>query len=183
MTVQGWLATSIVFAAGLLQAMIGCLLLRSLVNGPIRRKMMAEVIVAFGLSQGLATTVMNGDVALWAKIAFANLTATALVTVWWWVPLMIPHRAGEPTLVFHRGRFIGAGLRRCGLTEDDVLAALRPQGVEALRATDSVVVGSDGSIGLLRSGNTPRSTLHLVWSRDDAAGAETPGDPHAKGGG
>ncbi len=182
MIVQGWLATSIVLAAGGLQTVIGCLLLRLLIRGSIRRKMMAEVIVAFVLSQGLAATVMSADGALWAKIAFANLAATALVTVWWWARLIFSHRAREPTLVFHCGRFIGVGLRRCRLTEDDVLAALRTQGVAALRATDSVVVGPGGSVSHLRTGNTPRSTLHLVWSRDDAASAEPPGDPHAKGG-
>ncbi len=83
-------------------------------------------------------------------------------------------------MAFHRGHFIRAGLRGCRLTEEDVLAALRSQGVVALRATDSVVVGPDGSVSLLHAASTPRSALQLVWSRDDTGSAEPPSDSHVK---
>lgn len=181
MVAQDWLSLLPALAAGGLLAVIGCVLIRAVVSPrPLRRKMMVEVVVAVVLSQGLAATVLSGDVSMGAKIALSNLAATALVTVWWWSPWTSSRRTQEPTLVFQRGQFVRAGLRRCRLTEEDVLAALRSQGVTALRAADSVVAEPDGSISLWRTEDSLRSALQLVWSRDDTGSAETPRHPHVK---
>jgi uncharacterized membrane protein YcaP (DUF421 family) len=167
MFAQDWLSLSPVLAAGGILAVVGCLLLGVVAAHPISSTTVVELIVAVVLCQGVVATVVSGDVGLGARMALANLIASALVTMRWWGPWISPPRTGEPVLVFHRGHFVRAGLRRCRLAEEDVLASLRAQGVEALRATDSVVACADGSINLLRSKDSGHPALRLVSSRDN----------------
>ncbi len=172
---QNWFGLSPVLAAGGLLAVIGCLLIRVLVTRPSRRKTVAELVVAVVLSQGTAATLVSGDVGLGAKIALANLAASALVAVWWWGPRKSWRKTSEPTLVFHHGHFMRAGLRRSRLAEEDVFTSLRSQGVMALRATDSVVVSPDGAVSLVRTESAARPRLRLVSSAQDTDTTVHPG--------
>jgi len=171
---QGWPELSRALAAGGRLAMIGCLLLGVVATQPIRGTTVVEAIVALLLAQGLAVWMMSGDVSVTLKVALANLIAFGVLALRWWAPLTASRKMPEPVLVFHRGQFIKAALRRCGLSEEDVFAPLRVQGVVALRATDSVVVSPDGTVNLYRIGSNARPGLHLVSSKDDAGITDRP---------
>lgn len=53
---------------------------------------------------------------------------------------------GEPTLVFSRGQFLRASLRSEHLTEEEVRAAIREQGVTRVEDVDAVVLENDGTL-------------------------------------
>ncbi len=57
----------------------------------------------------------------------------------------------EPTLVYHRGRFLDAPMRRERLTREELLAAIRSSGTADLDQVGAVVLETDGSISVLEA--------------------------------
>ena len=53
---------------------------------------------------------------------------------------------GEPTLLFSRGNFIHRALRKERITEEEVRAAIREQGIERVEDVDAVVLENDGEL-------------------------------------
>jgi uncharacterized membrane protein YcaP (DUF421 family) len=58
----------------------------------------------------------------------------------------------EPTLVFFRGRPLDDALRRQRLSRDEVLDAIRQQGIAQPDQVDAVVLETEGSLSVLKSG-------------------------------
>ena len=56
----------------------------------------------------------------------------------------------EPRLLLHRGRFLDGALRDERVTRDEVLAALRTQGVADAGDAAAVVLETDGSLNVIR---------------------------------
>lgn len=57
----------------------------------------------------------------------------------------------EPTLLAHRGKLIEGAMRRQCMTRDDVLSALRSEGLDDLSKAAAVVLETDGSLSVLKS--------------------------------
>jgi uncharacterized membrane protein YcaP (DUF421 family) len=74
---------------------------------------------------------------------------------------------GEPTLLLFRGQYLEAALRRARVTEDEIRAAVRSEGVPAVEEVQAVVLETDGSFSVIAAGSD-RGSSSLV-------GIETPG--------
>jgi uncharacterized membrane protein YcaP (DUF421 family) len=87
---------------------------------------------------------------------------------------------GEPALVFHHGQFLRDAMGAQRVTEDEVLAAMREEGVADLDEVEAVVLETNGVFSVLhfgRGGAPPhRSTLR------DVPGAPEYGDRAEHGG-
>ena len=87
---------------------------------------------------------------------------------------------GEPALVFHHGQFLRDAMGAQRVTEDEVLAAMREEGVADLAVVEAVVLETNGEFSVLhfgRVGPPPRrSTLR------DVPGAPEYGDRAEDGG-
>jgi uncharacterized membrane protein YcaP (DUF421 family) len=86
---------------------------------------------------------------------------------------------GEPALLFHRGQFLRDAMRAQRVTEDEILAAAREEGVADLDEVEAVVLETSGEFSVLHFGHVgaPRhSTLR------DVRGAPEYGE-HAENGG
>lgn len=95
-------------------------------------------------------------------LALALLIGLQYVVTWSSVRVAWVRRTvtGEPALLFYRGRFLGDALRVARVTEDEVRAAARSQGLAALDGIEAVVLETDGSFSVITDGpGDSRSTL------------------------
>jgi uncharacterized membrane protein YcaP (DUF421 family) len=53
---------------------------------------------------------------------------------------------GEPTLLFSRGKFLQHALKKERVTEEEVRAAIREQGITRIEDVDAVVIENDGEL-------------------------------------
>jgi uncharacterized membrane protein YcaP (DUF421 family) len=113
-----------------------------------------DLVVTVSLGSTLATITLSADIALaQGLLALALLVALQFVMTWssvrWnWVRRMI---TGEPTLLLFRGQYLQAALRRARVTDEEVRAAVRAQGLPAVEEVQAVVLETDGSFSVIGS--------------------------------
>lgn len=73
---------------------------------------------------------------------------------------------GTPTLLVHEGQLIEEHLRREGVTEDEVLQALREHGVDELNAVKTAILEVDGTISVIPRGTPSSRTRRRVRGRN-----------------
>ena len=73
---------------------------------------------------------------------------------------------GEPALLFSRGRFLRRTMIRERITEEEVRAAIRQQGVERIEDVDAVVLENDGTLTVAWTAKKP-GTSSLVDAKPD----------------
>lgn len=121
-----------------------------------------DLVVTVSLGSTLATIALSADVALaQGLLALALLIALQFVMTWssvrWsWVRRLI---TGEPSLLLFRGEYLHDALTRTRLTKEEVLAAVRAQGLPAIDAVEAVVLETDGSLSVIGKGDGQPSSL------------------------
>ena len=121
------------------------------------------VTVAFGST--LASMLTSSNVSL-----VQGVTALALLIALQFVNTAIAARSrryhalitAEPTLLFHRGEFQHAAMKRARVTESEIYHAIREQGVADPAEVDAVVMETEGSLSVLKSGAKTREDLRRV---------------------
>ncbi|MGE0448848.1 MAG: DUF421 domain-containing protein [Vicinamibacterales bacterium] len=121
-----------------------------------------DLVVTVALGSTLATIAITADVALaQGVVALALLIALQFAITWssirW--PAIRKIVTGEPSLLLHRGRYLEAALRRARVTEEEVRAAIRAQGVASLEHVEAVVLETDGSFSVVRRSEKAPSAL------------------------
>ncbi|MHB1413950.1 MAG: DUF421 domain-containing protein [Chloroflexota bacterium] len=130
-----------------------------------------DLVVTVALGSTLATILLSQSVSLAEGIvAFLVLLGLQYVVAWLSVRSS-PFSAlvkSEPSLLFFRGQFLAASMRRERVVVAEVLAAMREQGISSLSEVEAVVLETDGSFSVVKSSRgegEERSTLAGV-SRD-----------------
>lgn len=119
-----------------------------------------DLVVTVSLGSTLATIMLSTDVALaQGLLALALLIALQFLMTWtsvrWgWVRRTI---TGEPSLLLFRGQFLQGALRRTRLTEEEVRAAVRSQGLPMVEEVEAVVLETDGSLSVIRNADGRQS--------------------------
>ncbi len=111
-----------------------------------------DFVVTVALGSTLATVLLSKDVALAEGIAaFAVLILLQFIITWLSVRSKTVSRLvkSDPVLVWHRGEFLRDTMRSSRLTDGEVLAAIRSQGVATMKAVEAVVLETDGSISVI----------------------------------
>jgi uncharacterized membrane protein YcaP (DUF421 family) len=126
-----------------------------------------DLVVTVALGSTLATVIVSKDVALVdGLLALALLIGLQYVVAWVSVRATAFHKLvkNEPTLLFYEGTFLDITLRRARIRRDEVLAAIRGQGVEGLADLRAVVLETDGTLSVVRGrgARPPDSTLSSV---------------------
>jgi uncharacterized membrane protein YcaP (DUF421 family) len=118
------------------------------------------VTVAFGST--LATVLLSKDVVLAeGLLALLLLCGLQFIVAY----LSVRSRRvesmvkSEPTLLLYRGRFLDDAMRRERITKDEVMAALRSQGVGDVSFAEAAVLESDGSVSVMTSPAAERPTI------------------------
>lgn len=137
-----------------------------------------DLIVTISLGSTLATLILSRDVSLSEGL----LALAVLCGLQYAVALASIHSAqfrklikAEPTLLFFRGRYLPAMLKKERVTEEEVVAAVREQGVADLESVVAVVLETDGTFSVVTgSSDTRADALRFVptWVADEASGDE-----------
>ena len=67
---------------------------------------------------------------------------------------------GHPTILIHKGIILKANLKSEHLTHEDLLIALRKQGVHEIKDIETAILESDGSVSLIRTSEITRTSPH-----------------------
>lgn len=119
------------------------------------------VTIAFGSM--LATALLSSQTSLTqVTVGFTLLILLQLVITW----LSVRSRwfdgwiKSPPTLLLHHGRLREDAMRRCRVSEVELLSTLRARGINNPKDVEAVVLESNGTISVIRqSSEGPTSTL------------------------
>ncbi|WP_298957162.1 YetF domain-containing protein [uncultured Methylobacterium sp.] len=113
-----------------------------------------DLVVTVALGSTLSSIILTKSVALLEGVlALATLIALQYLITWSSVrsSLIKELVKAEPTLLAHGGDLITGAMRRERVTRDDVLSALRSEGLDDLSQAAAVVLETDGSISVIKS--------------------------------
>lgn len=162
---DSWAGMGRVVIVGIL-AYIGVIVLLRLSGKRTLAKMNAfDLVVTVALGSILATILLSKDVALLEGIlAFALLIGLQYGIAWLSVRSHTISNLvkSEPTLLLYRGAFLSDALRRERVTEAEVLAAIRGQGLRALEDAAAVVLETDGSFSVVSHDGTAWETASAL---------------------
>ncbi len=114
-----------------------------------------DFVVTVSLGSTLATILLSKEVSLaQGTLALALLIGLQFVISWASVRTSWARRlvTGEPMLLFYQGKFLEDALRRTRVTQDEVRTAVRGTGMAEVNAAEAVVLETDGSFSVIRSG-------------------------------
>jgi uncharacterized membrane protein YcaP (DUF421 family) len=127
-----------------------------------------DLIVTVALGSTLATVVLSKSVAL-AEGVMAFVTLAGLQFGVAWLSVRSPRFSdlvkSEPTLLLRDGRFLRDAMRRQRVTEIELVAAMRNQGVGNAEQIAAVVLETDGTFSIIKDGpqiGSPASTTSFV---------------------
>lgn len=112
-----------------------------------------DLVVTVALGSILATVLLSKSVALAEGVlAMALLVFLQFAITWLSVrsPGFQDLVKSEPTLIMHQGRFLDGAMRAQRLTREEVMSALRSNGVADAAAVAAVVLETDGSIAVIK---------------------------------
>ena len=126
----------------------------------------------------LAITVMDDRASLAQGLAALALLIGLQALISWLTTRS--HRVerivnGEPTLLFRRGQFLRDAMRAQRVTEDEILAAAREEGVADLDAVEAVVLETSGEFSVLHFGHAGAPPRHSTLR--DVPGAPESSNP------
>jgi uncharacterized membrane protein YcaP (DUF421 family) len=150
---DGWTGLLRVLVVGTLAYAALVLLLRATGKRALSKMNAFDLVVTVALGSTLATVLLSKDVALAEGVlAFALLLLLQFAITW----LSVRSEGvqglvkAEPRLLLHRGRLLPGALRRERVTEEEVCAAVRSQGIASLDEVAAVVLETDGSVSVVR---------------------------------
>jgi uncharacterized membrane protein YcaP (DUF421 family) len=124
-----------------------------------------DFVFVVAVGSVFASTIISKDVTLVDGIAaLATLVAIQVVLAELAARFPVAERIinGEPTLLLSQGRFIPRALKRERVTEEEVRAAIRAEGVTSVEDVDAVVLENDGTLTVAWQSKRPSTKTSLV---------------------
>jgi uncharacterized membrane protein YcaP (DUF421 family) len=124
-----------------------------------------DLVVTVALGSILGATILNDSVSLSEGILAAVLLCTLQFAVTYvsvrWKSFATLVKA-EPALLFFDEQWLPAAMKRERVTQDEVLAAVRTQGLGDLSQVRAVVLESDGSISVVHARDSGQNVLRTA---------------------
>ncbi len=152
---DGWMGLLRVLVVGALAYAALVLLLRATGKRTLSKMNAFDLIVTVALGSTLATVLLSETVALAEGVlAFALLILLQYAITWLSIrsEMFRGLIKAEPRLLLHRGRPLHAAMRQERVTEEEIRAAIRSQGIASVQEVSAVVLETDGSFSVLRRG-------------------------------
>lgn len=112
-----------------------------------------DLVVTVALGSTLATVLLSKSVAL-AEGVLAMVLLVFLQFMITWLSVRSPGFRdlvkSEPTLIMHQGEFLDGAMQAQRITRDEVMAALRSNGVMDASQAAAVVLETDGTIAVIK---------------------------------
>jgi len=163
---SSWLSIARTLVIGV-AAYVGLILLLRLSGKRTLTKMNAfDFVVTVALGSTLATVLLNKSVPLIdGLLAFALLIFLQYLITWLSVRSQTISKLvkSEPTLLVYQGAFLSAALKAERVTEAEILAGLRAQGLTSVTEAAAVVLETGGDLSILKNTTDgPQSVLQDV---------------------
>ncbi len=113
-----------------------------------------DLVVTIALGSILATVLLSKSVALAEGVLAMALLVLLQYTITWLSvrsPGFQELVKSEPTLILRQGRFLDGAMRAQRITRDEVMAALRSNGVTDAAEAAAVVLETDGSLTVIQT--------------------------------
>jgi uncharacterized membrane protein YcaP (DUF421 family) len=122
-----------------------------------------DLVVLLLIANAVQNAMVGPDTSLLGGL-LAAAVLLAINTVIAWMRLRSPRLRhlveGTPTLLVLRGKPISGQLRREGIDQETLEAALREHGIENLTDVEMAVLEIDGSISVVPTGGTTKHVKH-----------------------
>lgn len=155
MLFTGWDSLLRILLVGVLAYFMLVVFLRASGKRTLSKMNAFDLVVTVALGSILATILLSRDVSLAdGGVAFALLIALQFAVSWSSVRLSWVRKAatGEPLMLLYGGEFLLSVMRKARVTEDDVRAAIRSAGLNSLDSVFAVVLETDGSFSVVKTG-------------------------------
>lgn len=153
---DGWVGLLRVVIVGTLAYAALILLLHVSGKRTLSKMNAFDLVVTVALGSTLATALLSEDVALAeGVVAFGLLIGLQFLLTWWSVRTKAVRELvkAEPTLLLHRGRLLTQAMRAARVTEDEILAAARAQGLGSLEDVEALILETDGTFTVVSVDN------------------------------
>jgi uncharacterized membrane protein YcaP (DUF421 family) len=113
---------------------------------------LVEIVIIIMIGSAVETAMVAGDTSLQAGLSAAatlmvcNLAMTRLFERWKWLRRVI---IGHPIPLVYNGRILTRRARAAGLSENDILEAIRERGYNNLDAVRYAILEIDGNISVI----------------------------------
>lgn len=165
---NGWGNLLRTIVVGVLAYAALVLFLRMSGNRTLSKMNAFDLIVTVALGSTLATVLLSKDVALAeGALAMALLTSLQFIITWAstrtaWVRRIV---TGEPLMLLYRGEFIASSMQKARVTQDEIQAAIRSNGLSDIADVEAVVLETEGTLSVVkRHAQSSQSSLEGVRS-------------------
>ena len=172
---DGWEGLVRVVVLGVLGYVALIVMLRASRKRTLAQMNVFDFVYIVVMGELLAMTIMDDHVSLArGLVALAVLILLQAFISWLTTKSERVERFinGEPTLLFHRGRFLRDAMRAQRVTEDEILSAAREEGVADMGDVEAVVLETNGSFSVVHDDGTPKRSPTLR----DVPGAAAPAE-------
>jgi uncharacterized membrane protein YcaP (DUF421 family) len=158
---DNWFGLLRILIVGILAYIVLIVLLRVSGKRTLTQMNAFDFIVTVALGSTLATVLLSEQVALMEGIvAFVTLIAlqfviSSLSVRSKWVESVVN---SEPTLLFYQGDFLHETMLRERVTQEEIEATARQQGVASLNEVYAVVLETDGSFSVIEGRTQANAT-------------------------
>jgi uncharacterized membrane protein YcaP (DUF421 family) len=177
MLFDSWAGIGRVLVVGTLAYVLLIFILRVTGKRTLSKMNAFDLIVTVALGSALASTMLSKSVPL----AEGVLGFTLLIVLQYAVTWLSVRSEGfqnlvkaQPRLLVHRGQWMPDAMRRERVTEEEVLAALRTQGIPAIDEMTTLVLETEGSLSILTSAAPDKGMSSLAPVALDASDERPP---------
>jgi uncharacterized membrane protein YcaP (DUF421 family) len=127
-------------------------LMRTVGQRTLGQLSVVDLVIIIVMGSAVETAMVNGDTSLQAGLVCAATLLAANRTLAFFVVRSRRLRklvVGNPMILVHDGKFIEDHLRRAGLTQDDVMEALREREENKLENIRFAILEVDGTINVV----------------------------------
>lgn len=154
MLFDSWAGVGRVLLVGTLAYVLLIFVLRITGKRTLSKMNAFDLIVTVALGSALASTMLSKSVPLAEGMLGLTLLVVLQYAVTW---LSVRSESfqdlvkAQPQLLVHRSQWMHDAMRRERVTKEEVLAALRNQGIPGIGETTTVVLETDGALSILTS--------------------------------
>lgn len=127
-------------------------LMRTVGQRTLGQLSVVDLVIIIVMGSAVETAMVNGDTSLQAGLVCATTLLAANRTLAFFVVRSRRLRklvVGNPMILVHDGKFLEDHLRRAGLTQDDVMEALREREENKLEDIRFAILEVDGTINVV----------------------------------
>lgn len=160
MLFQNWQSLARIFVVGVLSYIILVGFLRLSGNRALSKMNSFDLVVTVALGSTLASGILDKNVSL-ADASFSFFILIGLQFTVSWLSVRFEKFdelvKSEPVLLYHGNKFLHAAMRKQRVTKDDILFAIRNQGIPTAQEVQAVILEPNGTLNCIKRSDHSRN--------------------------